>query len=106
MLAPPTLQVVDDLVHPGRVSGSKLLHVGLIPARLARGIFLVAVHPLNLHARRDGAVSTDTGASSASDCVALQGRPVKGAPSGRVAKAMAQTATLDSPALPGGFRQL
>jgi len=45
-------------------------------------------------------------ASSASDDVALQDRPVKGAPSGRVATAMAQNATLDSPALPGGFRQL
>jgi hypothetical protein len=34
------------------------------------------------------------GASSASDCVALQGRPVKGAPSGRVATAMAQAPPL------------
>jgi len=33
---------------------------------------------------------TGPGASSAPDYVALQGRPVKGAPSGRVAKAMAQ----------------
>jgi hypothetical protein len=35
------------------------------------------------------------GASSASDCVALQDGPVKGAPSGRVAEAMAQSAPLD-----------
>jgi hypothetical protein len=49
---------------------------------------------------------TGTGASPATDDVALQDRPVKGAPSGRVATAMAQSATLDSPALPGGFRQL
>jgi hypothetical protein len=38
-----------------------------------------------------------SGASSASDCVALQGRPVKGAPSGRVAEAMAQAPPLTVP---------
>jgi hypothetical protein len=46
---------------------------------------------------------TDTGTSSASDCVALQGRPAKG--SFAVASDGA-SATLDSPAPPGGFRQL
>jgi hypothetical protein len=47
------------------------------------------------------------GASSASDCVALQGRPVKGAPCGRVACGDDASATLDSPALPavsGSYR--
>ena len=39
------------------------------------------------------------GASSASDCVALQGRPVKGAPSGRVAEAMAQAPPLSTPGM-------
>jgi hypothetical protein len=43
------------------------------------------------------------GASSAPDCVALQGRPVKG--SFAVASDGA-SATLDSPAPPGGFQQL
>ena len=37
------------------------------------------------------------GASSASDCVALQGRPVKGASSGRVAEAMAQAPRMTVP---------
>jgi hypothetical protein len=44
------------------------------------------------------------GASSASDCVTLQDGPVKAAPSGRVFDGA--SVTLDSPALPGGFRQL
>jgi len=43
------------------------------------------------------------GASSASDCVVLQGGPVKGAPYGRGACGDDTSATLDSPALPGGF---
>jgi len=37
------------------------------------------------------------GASSASDCVALQDRPVKGAPCGRVATAMAQASPRGCP---------
>ena len=47
------------------------------------------------------------GASSASDCLALQGRPVKGAPSGRVAEAMAQAPPLTVPpfqAVSGSYR--
>jgi hypothetical protein len=50
---------------------------------------------------------TVRGASSASDCVALQDGPVKGAPSGRVAKAMAQAPPLTVPsfqAVSGSFR--
>ena len=47
------------------------------------------------------------GASSASDCVALQGRPVKGTPCGRVAEAMAQAPPLTGPpfqAVSGSYR--
>ncbi len=47
------------------------------------------------------------GASSAPDCVALQGRPVKGAPCGRVATAMAQAPPLTVPpfqAVSGSYR--
>lgn len=47
------------------------------------------------------------GASSASDCVALQARPVKGAPCGRVAKAMAQApplTVLSFQAVSGSYR--
>src|SRR5512135_2397265 len=50
---------------------------------------------------------TDTGASSASDHVVLQGGPVKGAPSGRVAEAMAQAPTVTVPplqAVSGSYR--
>ena len=45
-------------------------------------------------------------ASSASDCVALQDGPVKGAPSRRVAKAMAQAPPLTVPPFRAVFRQL
>ena len=48
-----------------------------------------------------GGGSQDRGTSQATDHVALQDRPAKGAPSGRVLR-MAQR-PLDSPALPGGF---
>ena len=53
--------------------------------------------------RYQGRRAMGAGASSAPDCVALQGRPVKG--SFAVASDDA-SATLDSPAPPGGFRQL
>ena len=54
-----------------------------------------------------GHAGMGAGASSAPDYVALQGRPVKGAPSGRVAEAMAQAPPLTVPpfqAVSGSYR--
>jgi hypothetical protein len=55
----------------------------------------------------DGDLQKDSRASSASDCVALQGGPVKGAPCGRVAVAMARAPPLTVPpfqAVSGSYR--